>query len=181
MKISKAQTAAVDPFRISERRARCRAPPSDDIDVAPQLNENLLMPCAAVMMELTEGAELLFVLFRGVLTHVNVPELSVCVCGGVFIRLVSITLKAHYTQFKDGGGIHGRTMENVAAGTNLGIYRRTIKQSCSAGDGTHGTHVPRCVQSHVKTQLTSWQRPPLCFHLPFSAAVPAHPACGPVL
>lgn len=101
--------------------------------------------------------------------------------GEGFIRLVSITLKAHYTQFKDISGIHGWTMENVAAGTNLGIYHWTIKQSCSAGDGTHWTHVPRCVQSHVKTQLTSWQRPPLCFHLPFSAAVPAYPVWGLVL
>lgn len=75
MKISKPQTAAVDPFRISELRARCRALSNDDIDMAAQLNENLLMPCAAVMMELTECAKLLFVLFRGVLTHVNVPEL----------------------------------------------------------------------------------------------------------
>lgn len=75
MKISKPQTAAVDPFRISELRVRCRALSNDDIDMAAQLNENLLMPCAAVMMELTECAKLLFVLFRGVLTHVNVPEL----------------------------------------------------------------------------------------------------------
>lgn len=75
MKISKPQTAAVDPFRISELRARWRALSDDDIDMAPHLNENLLMPCAAVMMELTECAKLLFVLFRGVLTHVNVPEL----------------------------------------------------------------------------------------------------------
>lgn len=72
MKISKPQTAAVDPFRISELRSRCRA--AYDIDMAPQLNENLLMPCVAVMMELTERAKLLFVLFRGVLTHVSVPE-----------------------------------------------------------------------------------------------------------
>lgn len=57
--------------------------------------------------------------------------------GEGFIRLVSITLKAHYTQFKGSSGVHGGTMENVAAGTNLGIYRRTIKQSCSAGAGTH--------------------------------------------
>lgn len=42
--------------------------------MAPQLNENLLMPCVAVMMELTERAKLLFVVFRGVLTHVSVPE-----------------------------------------------------------------------------------------------------------
>lgn len=116
MKISKPQTAAVDPFRISELRSRCRA--MCDIDMAPQLNENLLMPCVAVMMELTECAKLLFVLFRGVLTHVSVPEPR----GGVFIGLVSITLKAHYTQFKDSSRIHSRTMENVAAGTNLGIY-----------------------------------------------------------
>lgn len=75
MKISKPQTAVVDPFRISELRARCRALSNDDIDMAAQLNENLLMPCAAVMMELTECTKLLFVLFRGVLTHVNVPEL----------------------------------------------------------------------------------------------------------
>lgn len=33
---------------------------------------------------------------------------------------MSITLKAHYTQFKDSSGIRSGTMENVAAGTNLG-------------------------------------------------------------
>lgn len=37
---------------------------SDNIDMASQHNENLLMPCAAVMMKLTERTELLFVLFR---------------------------------------------------------------------------------------------------------------------
>lgn len=75
MKLSKPKTAAVDPFRISEQRAGCRALANGEVDVAPQLNENLLMPFAAVMMELTECVKLLFVLFRGVLTHVNVPEL----------------------------------------------------------------------------------------------------------
>lgn len=69
-------------------------------------------------------------------------------------------------------------MKNVAVVTNLRIYHWTIKQSCSAGNGTHWTHVPWCVQSHVKTQLTFWQRPPFCFHLPFSAPVPAYPVCG---
>lgn len=34
------------------------------------------------------------------------------------------------------------------------------------------------MQSHVKTQLTSWQRPPFCFHSPFSPPVPAYPVCG---
>lgn len=132
MEISKPQTAAADPFRISELRSRCRA--LYDIDMAPQHNENLLMPRVVVMMESTEYVKLLFVLFGGVLTHVNVPELG---WGGGVIWLVSITLKAHYTQFKDSSRIHGGTMENVAAGTNLGIYHRTIKQSFSAGDGTH--------------------------------------------
>lgn len=37
---------------------------SDNIDMASQHDENLLMPCAAVMTKLTECAELLFVLFR---------------------------------------------------------------------------------------------------------------------
>lgn len=37
---------------------------SDNIDMASQHNENLLMPCVAVMMKLTECTELLFVLFR---------------------------------------------------------------------------------------------------------------------
>lgn len=87
-------------------------------------------------------------------------------------------MKAHYTQLKDCSGIRVGTMKNVAVGTNLRIYHWTIKQSCSAGNGTHWTHVPWCVQSHVKTQLTFWQRPPFCFHSPFSAPVPAYPVCG---
>lgn len=95
-----------------------------------------------------------------------------------FIWLMSVTLKAFYTQAEGSIGIRVWTIENVAVGTNLGIYHWTIKQSCSAGNGTHWTHVPWCVQSHVKTQLTFWQRPPFCFHLLFSAPVPAYPVCG---
>ena len=61
---------------------------SDNIDMASQHNENLLMPCAAVMMELTECAKLLFVLFRA---------FDMCQCprikGKVFIWRASITLK----------------------------------------------------------------------------------------
>lgn len=36
---------------------------SDNIDMASQHNENVLTPCAAVMMKLTEYTKLLFVLF----------------------------------------------------------------------------------------------------------------------
>lgn len=69
-------------------------------------------------------------------------------------------------------------MQIVAVVTNLRNYHWTIKQSRSAGDGTHRTHVPWCVQFHVKTQLTFWQHPPFCFHLPFCVPVPAYPVCG---
>lgn len=71
----KAADSRRQPFQDIRAARWLPAPSSDDIDMAAQLNENLLMPCAAVMMELTECAKLLFVLFRGVLTHVNVPEL----------------------------------------------------------------------------------------------------------
>lgn len=110
-----------------------------------------------------------------------IQAVDMCQCpikkGRLYLTGVN-HIKAHYTQFKDSSGIHVGTMKNVAVGTNLRIYHWTIKQSCSAGNGTHWTHVPWCVQSHVKTQLTFWQRPPFCFHLPFSAPVPAYPVCG---
>lgn len=74
-------------------------------------------------------------------------------------------IKAHHTQLEHSSGVQVRTMKNVAVVTNLRIYHWTIKQSCSAGNGTHWTHVPWCVQSHVKTQLTFWQHPPFLFSL----------------
>lgn len=140
--------------------------------MASQHNENLLMPCAAAAMKLTDCTELLFVLFR---------SFDMCQCirmkGRFYLTGVN-HFKAHCTQFEDSSGAEARTMKNVAVVTNLRIYHWTIKQSCSAGNGTHWTHVPWCVQSHVKTQLTFWQHPPFCFHLPFSAPVPAYPVCG---
>lgn len=145
---------------------------SHNIDMASQHNENLLMPCAAAAMKLTDCTELLFVLFR---------SFDMCQCirmkGRFYLTGVN-HFKAHCTQFEDSSGAEARTMKNVAVVTNLRIYHWTIKQSCSAGNGTHWTHVPWCVQSHVKTQLTFWQHPPFCFHLPFSAPVPAYPVCG---
>lgn len=145
---------------------------SDNIDMPSQHNENLLMPCAAVMIKLTECTELLFVLFM---------LFNMCQCPrkkGRFNLTGVNHFKAHYTQFEDRSGTQVWTMKNVAVVTNLRIYHWTIKQSCSAGNGTHWTLVPWCVQSHVKTQLTFWQHPPFCFHLPFSAPVPAYPVCG---
>lgn len=61
---------------------------SDNIDMASQHNENVVMPCAAVMMELTESTKLLFVLFRA---------FDMCQCPRtkekVFFWMVSIILK----------------------------------------------------------------------------------------
>lgn len=72
MKISKPQTGAVDPLGCQRSTLAAGHRVGDNIDMASQHNENLLMPCAAVMMKLTECAKLLFVLFR-LLTCVNVP------------------------------------------------------------------------------------------------------------
>lgn len=61
---------------------------SDNIDMPSQHNENLLMPCAAVMMKLTECTKLLFVLFT---------LFDMCQCPRkkreALIRLVSIISK----------------------------------------------------------------------------------------
>lgn len=117
------------------------------------------MPHAAVMMKLTERTELLFVWFR---------SFDVCQCPGIKARFYLTGVnhsEAHRTRSKDGSGTEVWTMKNVAVVTNLGIYRWTIKQSCSAWNGTRWTHVPWCVQSHVKTQLTFWQKSPFLFSL----------------
>lgn len=63
MEISKQDTGAVDPFLMSVLNSCCWVI-SDNIDMASQHNENVLMSCAAVMMKLTECTELLLVLFR---------------------------------------------------------------------------------------------------------------------
>lgn len=145
---------------------------SDNIDTASQHNENVLMSCAAVMMKLTECTKLLLVLFR-VFDMCQCPRIKGKVlsdwCQSIHSTLYAVWRQRRCTSLKN---------KNVAVVTNLRIYHCTIKQSCSAGNGTHWTHVPWCVQSHVKTQLTFWQHPPFCFHSPFSAPVPAYPVCG---
>lgn len=72
MKISKPQTGAVDPSGCQRGTLAAGHCLGDNIDMASQHNENVLMPCAAVMMKLTACTKLLFVLFR-LLTCVNVP------------------------------------------------------------------------------------------------------------
>lgn len=117
------------------------------------------MPHAAVMMKVTERTELLFVWFR---------SFDMCQCPGIKAQFYLTGVnhsKAHRTRSKDSSSLEVWTMKNVAVVTNLGIYHWTIKQSCSAWNGTRWTHVPWCVQSHVKTQLTFWQKSAFLFSL----------------